>query len=71
VTIRTVGELRVAMADAPSEMPLRVLLAPGLLVGVEQLVWLDERCVLDLGLTPRTSEHLKIVGGTDKAVGDK
>ena len=46
--IRTVQNLRDELYDAPDDMPLCVMISPGMLVEVERVLWLDERCVLDL-----------------------
>jgi hypothetical protein len=44
--IKTVGELRKALDDAPDTMELRVMIQRGILVKLEQVMWQDERCVL-------------------------
>lgn len=43
--IKTVGQLRKQLEDAPDDMPLRILYS-GALHGVSQVIWLKGRCVL-------------------------
>jgi hypothetical protein len=44
--IKTVGELRDAMDDAPHDMPVRIMINKGVLLGVNDVEWLDGKCVI-------------------------
>jgi hypothetical protein len=44
--IATVQQLREALNDAPDDMPLRVMVNRGVLIGVDNVQWLEGRCVI-------------------------
>jgi hypothetical protein len=44
--ITTVQQLREALHDAPDDMPLRVMVNRGVLIGVDHIEWLQGRCVI-------------------------
>jgi hypothetical protein len=44
--IKTVQQLREALHDAPDDMPVRLLVNRGVLIGVQGVAWLDGKCIV-------------------------